>query len=72
MSIEKVVKCDGCGRVITRTADRYKLCLKIDRFWDGTEWEHNLLQLDFCYTCAREIKETLRKINSKLSKKEED
>ncbi|MHA1289281.1 MAG: hypothetical protein ACTSPB_17990 [Candidatus Thorarchaeota archaeon] len=66
MSTKTVVVCDGCGRTLERESGRFKLCLKTDSFWDGVEMDYNLIQLDFCPTCAREIKETLRRIAERL------
>ena len=69
MSTKTVVVCDGCGKTLERESECFKLCLKTDKFWDGVEMDYNLIQLDFCSTCAREIKETLKKIAKSLKQK---
>jgi len=69
MSIEEVVKCDGCGKIIEKTSECYKLCLKTDRFWNGVEMVNNVIQLDFCPVCARGIKKSLEKIAERLEQK---
>ena len=66
MSKKEVIICDGCGKIIERTRDCYKLYLKTDKFWDGIDYDYNLIELDFCYACARHIKETLEKIAKRL------
>ena len=66
MSKKEVIVCDGCGRIIERSSEHYKLYLKSDKFWDGVEYEYNLIELDFCPICARRIKETLEKIARRL------
>jgi len=71
MSIETVIKCDGCGKIIERTSECYKLALKTDKFWDGVEMDYNLIQLDFCPICARGIKKSLEKIAKSLEQKGE-
>jgi len=71
MSIRKVVVCDGCGKVIEKTSECYKLSLKTDKFWDGVDMERNLIHLDFCPICARSVKETLRKIAKSLERRDE-
>jgi len=71
MSIEEVIKCDGCGRIIERASERYKLALKSDEFWNVVEKDYNLIQLDFCYICAVHIRETLDKIAKSLEQKKE-
>ena len=69
MSIKTVTKCDGCGKIIERISECYKLVLKTNRFWDGVEMDYNLEQLDFCPICAREIKRSLERIAKSLEQK---
>ena len=64
----EVVKCDGCGKILEKTSEIYHLHLKTDRFWDGVEMDTNVIRLDFCYTCAINIKKTLEKIAKFLNK----
>lgn len=68
MSIKRIVICDGCGRELTKTSQIYHLVLKTDKYWDGVDYDENLISLDFCSDCARDIKETLKKIAKKGEK----
>ena len=70
MSKKEVIICDGCGKIIEKTSEHYKLNLKTDKFWDGVEFDYNLISLDFCPACAMQIKETLQKIARKLEGEE--
>jgi len=54
--------CDGCGEILKRTSDRYKLSLRTDRFWNSVEMDYFEKNLDFCERCAENIKESLKKI----------
>ena len=67
---KEVVVCDGCGKILEKTSEVYHLCLKTDKFWSGADMDYNVIQLDFCSTCARQIKDILVKIYEKLQ--EED
>ena len=67
MSKKEVVVCDGCGKIIEKRSERYKLYLKSDRFWNGIENVENVLALDFCYACALKIKETLERIAKEVN-----
>jgi len=69
MSKIEVIKCDGCGKILEEKSEIYHLCLETDRFWDGVEMNTNIVRLDFCYSCAKNIKKTLEKIAKSLEKK---
>lgn len=66
MSIRTVRICDGCGETLDKTSEAYKLELKTDKFWDGVESDYLTQDLDFCYKCARNIKDTLLKILKRM------
>ena len=66
MSKREVIVCDGCGKIIEKISECYKLNLKTDKFWDGIEYDYNLISLDFCPTCAIQVKDTLQKIAERL------
>jgi len=62
MSVKEMHICDGCGEILKRTSDRYKLSLRTDRFWNSVEMDYFEKNLDFCERCAENIKESLKKI----------
>jgi hypothetical protein len=51
---------------LKETKDIYHLVLKTDRYNDSIEMTYNLEQLEFCRICAREIKQTLKRIAERL------
>lgn len=63
MSIEQVIKCDGCGNYLKSTKEAFHLDLKTERFWDGIENDYFHKKFDFCSACASKIKEILIKIS---------
>lgn len=65
MATKTIVVCDGCGKELKSKQEKYKLCLKTDRFWDGVEYDYLLVNLEFCQRCALDIKTTLIKIANK-------
>ena len=66
MSRKEVIVCDGCGKILEKTSQIYKIYLKTDKFWNGVDTDRNVIYLDFCYTCARDIKNTLEKIAKRM------
>lgn len=66
MSIKEIHVCDGCGRELKETKEIYHLVLKTNRYNDSIEMTHDLEQLEFCLNCAREIKQTLKRIAERL------
>jgi hypothetical protein len=68
MSIKKIHVCDGCGYELKDTKDIYHIVLKTDEYNDSIEMTYDLEQLEFCLNCAREIKQTLKRIVERLDK----
>jgi hypothetical protein len=68
LSIKEIHVCDGCGVELKETKDIYHLVLKTDRYNDSIEMTYDLEQLEFCLNCAREIKQTLKRIVERLDK----
>ena len=68
---KEVTICDGCGKVLEKPSEIYHLRLESDRFWDGVETTNKVIYLDFCYVCAKKIKETLEKIAERCCKNED-
>jgi len=62
MSKKTVIVCDGCGKTLEKTSEIYHLELRTDKFWDGVENDYNFILLDFCRDCAKDIKNSLKKI----------
>ncbi len=58
----EVTQCDGCKKILTKTQDIYHLIIKTDNFWNVVEDDYLIERLDFCYSCAKDIKETLKRI----------
>lgn len=61
-----ITRCDGCGKELEKPSKIYKLNLKTERFWDGTETSYLEQDLDFCRECATDIKNTLARILERL------
>jgi hypothetical protein len=68
MGIKEIHVCDGCGCELEDTKDIYHLVLKTNRYNDSIEMTYDLEQLEFCLNCAREIKQTLKRIVERLDK----
>ncbi len=66
---KEVTVCDGCERIIKKFSDIYKIDVKTGHFWDGVETVQFVERLEFCPKCARELKETLKRLVEKLEKK---
>jgi len=70
MAVVKAWKCDSCGKLIEKKSDVYVLNLKSLPFKilgdPGAEDEINVIELHFCQECARNIVESLRRIESTL------
>ncbi|MDI3310947.1 MAG: hypothetical protein QJR05_05900 [Thermoanaerobacterium sp.] len=62
MSIKQVHICDGCGKMLEKAKDIYRLYLQTNAFWDGTETTYLEERLEFCWDCTRNIKNALEKI----------
>lgn len=62
MSTKTITVCDGCGRELPKTCDRYHMDLKTDRFWNGVEKDDITYSREFCERCALDIKATLERI----------
>ena len=73
MSTRTVTKtitlCDGCGKDLTGNfQNTYRLDLKTDTWSEyHNERYQNVVKLEFCETCAREIKSSLKKIEEALA-----
>jgi len=65
---KEVTICDGCGKILAKTNEIYHFCLKTDKFWSGADMDNIEMNLDFCYACARQLKDTMQKIAMKISK----
>ncbi len=65
---KEVIMCDGCKRILQRTGDIFKIYVKTDEFWNGVDKTELVERLDFCYKCAIELKETLKKLVERLEK----
>ncbi len=66
MSIKEIHVCDGCGRELKENKEIYHLVLKTNRYNDSIEMTYDLEELEFCLNCAREIKQTLKRIAERL------
>lgn len=66
---KQVIVCDGCGKILERKHQIYKLYLKTDKFWDGVGSDYLTTELHFCENCARDVKKVLEEI-AKNCKKE--
>ena len=70
MAVVKVWKCDSCGKLIEKKSDVYVLNLKSLPFKvtgdPEARDEVNTVELHFCQKCAKNIIESLRKIESML------
>lgn len=70
MAEVKVWKCDGCGKLIEKKSDVYVLNLKSLPFKvtgdPEARDETNTIELHFCQKCAKNIMESLKKIESML------
>ncbi len=67
MTMEVTVwKCDGCGKIIDRKSDVYRIKLESLPFRvmgdPEARLEVNTIDLDFCYSCALKLIDTLKKI----------
>lgn len=64
-----ITLCDGCGKDLTgRRRDTYRLDLKTDTWSEyHNERYQNVVKLEFCETCARDIKATLKKLEADLA-----
>lgn len=70
MSIIEIHVCDGCGKELLKPSKRYHLRLETDEFWLGADYTCLAKELDFCESCAQNIKSTLEKIANRLNNKE--
>jgi len=61
-----VWKCDGCGKLMERESDVYRLDLKTCRSWNGTDSDYLEKRLGFCSGCANQVKKSLETIEKKL------
>jgi len=66
MSTKTVIVCDGCGKILEKVQERYGMILKTEDFWNGVDYNYNRISLDFCQGCAKDIKNTLIKIERSL------
>ena len=70
MAVVKLWKCDGCGKLIEKKSDVYVLNLKSLPFKvmgdPEAKDEINTIELHFCQKCAKNIIESLRRIESTL------
>jgi len=70
MVVVKVWKCDSCGKLIEKKSDVYVLNLKSLPFKvlgdPEARDEVNTIELHFCQKCAKDVTESLRKIESML------
>jgi len=70
MVVIKVWKCDSCGKLIERRSEVYVLNLKSLPFKvvgdPAAEYETNEIELHFCYNCAKNIAETIKKLEATL------
>ena len=68
MSKKTITVCDGCGKELDKISKTYHLPMKTDRFWDSVEMDYCEVNLEFCETCAKNIKNTLNRIAENLNK----
>jgi DNA-directed RNA polymerase subunit N (RpoN/RPB10) len=72
MKIE-VVKCDGCGKLIEDDKEAYQIRLEGREYYTGpgnSDYGQSVMELHFCWRCARNIKSTLEKIAANMEAKE--
>ena len=64
-----ITLCDGCGKDLTGNFQHtYRLDLKTKTWSEYHNEKHqNVVNLEFCETCAREIKATLEKLEKELA-----
>lgn len=67
-----ITLCDGCGKDLTeRYRDIYRLDLKTTTWSEyHNETYQNVVNLEFCEACARDIKATLKKLEEELAEDE--
>ena len=61
-------KCNGCGKLIESSKDRYKIIMAGEEYYVGpgnSDYGQSRLELDFCFNCARNIKKCLEKLVEK-------
>ena len=66
---QTVTECDGCGKDLTgRCKDIYRMELKTEPWFEyHNERSRNVVKLEFCESCARNIKATLEKLEKELA-----
>lgn len=69
MGIKTINVCDCCGKELKYTSETYHISFMTDYFSDvcgSRDW--NEFKSEFCESCARDIKNSLRKIIDKNQK----
>ncbi|MDO4787421.1 MAG: hypothetical protein Q4A13_10815 [Fretibacterium sp.] len=63
-----ITLCDGCGKDLTGNFQHtYRLNLETESWSEYHNEKHqNVVKLEFCESCAREIKASLKKIEEAL------
>lgn len=64
-----ITECDGCGKDLTGNfQNTYRLDLKTASWSEyHNERYQNVVKLEFCEACARDIKATLEKLEKELA-----
>lgn len=62
---EKPEICKCCEKVLIKPQDKFHVKLFSEQFWDGAETGYILEKMTFCYDCAVDIKNTVKKLTKK-------
>jgi hypothetical protein len=69
MSTKTITVCDGCGKELRYTKERYTIDLKTSRYRECAEDDlfYDVIELEFCDTCAEfRLLPTLEKLAKKV------
>jgi hypothetical protein len=65
MAVKQIRVCDGCGKELKEKKEIYHLSLQTDRYLHVVDMDYDVINLDFCEDCARNIESSLEKIANK-------